>query len=346
MKYVVYSIILILLLTIPVSAIEIDPVQPPEDLRDLMPDTTGNFMEDVMYVLRSAFAVMQPRFTEGMRVCLRLICAVVLISVLQSFDGLGKQVAETVGIIAIAAMLLNTTNAMISFGADTIQQISQYAKLLLPVLTAALAAQGGVTASAALYAGTAMFDAVLSTAISVVLIPLVYVFLIFGILSAAFGDDLIARLKDFVKWVLTWCLKIILYVFTGYISITGVVSGAADQATLKATKLTISGMVPVVGGILSDASEAVVVGVSVAKNAAGIYGIVALLAIVIVPFLSIAVQSLLLKLTALVCDTIGNKKTTQLIETFSAAMGFLLAMTGTICLIQLISIVCFMKGMS
>ena len=135
-----------------------------------------------------------------------------------------------------------------------------------------------------------------------------------------------------------------MYIFTGYITITGVVSGSADQAALKAAKLTISGAVPVVGGILSDASEAVLVSAGVVKNAVGVYGLLAIAAIAMGPFLRIGVQYLLLKMTAAVCGVFGNKRTTELVGDFASAMGLLLAMTGAVCLILLISMVCFMKG--
>lgn len=80
-----------------------------------------------------------------------------------------------------------------------------------------------------------------------------------------------------VKNVVSWSLKTILTVFTTYMTVTGVVSGTTDAAALKATKVTISSVVPVVGGILSDASEAVLVSAGLMKNAAGIYGILAVL---------------------------------------------------------------------
>ena len=113
---------------------------------------------------------------------------------------------------------------------------------------------------------------------------------------------------------------------------------------MKATKMTIKSVVPVVGGILSDASETILVGAGVMKSAAGIYGIFAVLAICITPFLQIGMQYLLLKTTAAVCGIFGYKPAVSLIEDFSSGMGFVLAMTGTVCVLLLISIVCFMKG--
>ena len=143
---------------------------------------------------------------------------------------------------------------------------------------------------------------------------------------------------------MTWSLKLVLYVFTGYMGITKVVSGTADAAAVKAAKLTISGMVPVVGGLLSDASETILVSAGVMRSAAGVYGLLAILAICLGPFLRIGVQYLMLKLTAAACAVFGTKETAGLIQDFSAGMGMLLAMTGTMCLLLLISTVCFLKG--
>ena len=144
---------------------------------------------------------------------------------------------------------------------------------------------------------------------------------------------------------MTWGLKITLYLFTGYIGLTGVISGSTDAAALKATKITISSMVPVVGGILADASEAVLVSAELMKNAAGIYGILAIIAIFIAPFFEIGMQYLILKATAAVTKVFGVKYLSDLIGDFSSTMGLLLAMTGAVCLMLLISTICFMRSM-
>jgi stage III sporulation protein AE len=128
--------------------------------------------------------------------------------------------------------------------------------------------------------------------------------------------------------------------------VTGVVSGTTDAATVRATKLTMSGMVPVVGGILSEASEAVIVGAGVMKSAVGVYGLVALVAIWITPFIRIGVQYLLLKLTAALCEMFDLKGINGLVGAFSSAMGLLLGMTGAVCVLLLISVICFMRGVA
>lgn len=345
MKKILLILLLVSVMAVPVSAAEIEAPQVPDYAGELMPQDAKNFGEGLWYVVVTAVQQLRPELAQCGKICLQLIAAVMIMALIRGYEGKSKGIVDLVGVIAVSCMLLEPTGVLIHLGAETVEQISTYGKLLLPVMTAALAAQGGSTTSATLYTATALFDAVLSAAISGILIPMVYIFLCICVANAAFGEELLVRIQKFIQWLITWCLKTILYIFTGYISITGVITGTTDQAALKATKLTISGVVPVVGGILSDASEAILVSAGLIKNAAGVYGMLALLAIAVGPFLQIGVQYILLKMTSGICGIIGGGKISGLIDGFCTAMGFLLAMTGVVCVVQLVSTVCFMKGM-
>ena len=343
MSKLILAVALIFALAIPASAVEFTAPQVPEKGAELMPEDTGSFAAGLTELLRDAVLGLRPDLKEASKVS-RVIAAVMMVSLLQSFSGSVKTVANLVGATAIAAGLLLSANSLIRLGSQTVTEISEYGKLLLPVMTAAMAAQGGAASSTALYAGTAVFDSVLSSLISRMLGPMVYLFLALSAANSAIGENILGKLRDLVKNVVSWSLKTILTVFTTYMTVTGVVSGTTDAAALKATKVTISSVVPVVGGILSDASEAVLVSAGLMKNAAGIYGILAVLAVFLSPFLKIGVHYLILKLTAAVCGIFGEKGLTELIGDFSTAMGLLLAMTGSECLLLLISTVCFLKG--
>lgn len=344
MKRIVLMIMLVLLLAQPVSASQITAPVVPESGESVMPEDTGSFGDALWELVRNAVGTIRPDLKEAGATCTGIVGIVLILSVLQAVPGTSKSACELVGTVAIGVVLLQQTNALINLGTETVKDLSSYGTLLLPVMTAALAAQGGVTGAAALYTGTALFDSVLSKLISVILTPMIYVFLALSVANSAVEEDVLKQFRDFLKWLMVWVLKIILYVFTGYMGITGVVSGTTDAATLKAAKLTISGMVPVVGNILSDASEAVLVSAGVVKNTAGIYGLLAILAVCIGPFFRIGAHYLMLKASAAVCGVFGSKRITGLIGDFSTAMGLLLAMTGSVCLLLLISVVCFLKG--
>ncbi len=346
MTRLLWIMMLVMALSIQVSASGIVAPEVPDDVEQLLPSEREDFGNSVWHLLKKAAAQAQPQVASGLKICFRVLGSILILTLLCSFGGNSKSVAELAGVLVVACILLSNSNDMIEMGTNTVWRISQYGKLLLPVMTAALAAQGGSASATSMYAATTIFDTVLSSMVSSVLIPAVYIYIVLAILNAAMEDALLKKLKDLIKWGMTWFLKILLYVFTGYISITGIISGVADQTAVKATKLTISGMVPVVGGILSDAAETILVSANIAKSTVGTYGLLAIIAVTILPFLSIGVHYLLLKTTAAISSVFTSKTMAGLLEDFSAAMGLVLGMTGAVCLIQLISIVCFMKGMT
>ncbi len=346
MRRLIIIIALFLLVCVPVSAMEFTAPVVPDGVEQYMPEEQESFADGLWYIIKTALSTWRPEIADVTRICLSVIVAVLMMSILNSVSESSANVVRLTGAVVIGLLLLEPVNTMIRLGTGTVTSMSEYGKLLLPVMTAALAAQGGTSASAALYTGTVFFNTLLTTLISRIIVPAVFVYLCLSVANCAFEQDMLKRLRDLVKWAMTWCLKLVLYLFTGYIGITGVISGTVDKSVLKATKLTISGVVPVVGGILSDASETIIVSAGVMKNAAGIYGIFAILALCIGPFLQIAVPYLLLKLSGAVCGLFGYKPAVGLIQDFTTGMGTILAMTGTVCMLLLISMVCFMKGMA
>lgn len=345
MRKLILIVLLILITATPVMASDMDFTAPavPEAGKDLLPYEPETFSEGLQLILNEALPLIHPAFSEAAEACLYTAGIILLLSLVEIFSAKTSGIVRMIGALAISASLLNVSHAMIPLGQETVQELSNYGKLLLPVMTAALAAQGCAVTSGTLYAGTAFFDTILSNILIHVLIPGIYAFLALSISVCALGEGSLGKMKDTVKSVVTWMLKTFLYLFTGYMTITGAVSGSADAMAIKATKVTISGVVPVVGGILSDASEAVLVSAGIMKNAAGIYGVLAILAVIVGPFIRLGAQYILLKLTAALCAMFGSKQLCGLISDFSTAMGLILAMTAAVGIMLVISTVCFMK---
>lgn len=345
MRKALMMLTLIVLLAIQVSAVQYEAPPAPDSVADMVSEEADSFGEGLWNVIKACIGEFSPALSEAAEVCLRVTAAVLLTGLVSGFvTGSGAKAMSLACAVAVGGALLEPSAALIELGTETVRSLSEYGKLLLPVMTAALAAQGGVTASTGLYAATALFDSILSSAISGLMLPLIYLYLGVAVGNAALGEPILEKIKDFIKWLMTWILKIALYVFTGFLGITGVVSGTADAAALKAAKLTISGAVPVVGGILSDASEAVLVGAGLMRSSAGVYGLLTMAALFLAPFVRMGVQYILLKATGALCASFDRGSASTLIGDFTAAMGLILAMTATQTVLLMVSTVCFMKG--
>ena len=344
MRKLLFGLVFCFLFITPVRALELEAPSAPESAEEYMPEETSDIAAAFWQMVGKAVAAVRPDLKEAARVCLGLMASVLLISILQSYSEGVKNTAKLAGTAAIATTLLLSTNSMVTLGAGTVSEMCEYGKLLFPVMAAALSAQGGTATSAALYSATLAVIALISNLVQKLLVPMVYLFIGLSAANSATGEALLGRMKGLLKWVMSWCLKSVLTLFTTYMGLTGVISGTADAAAVKAAKAAISTAVPVVGGVLSNATETVLVSAGLMKNAAGIYGIFAVLAVFLEPFLRIGIQYLMLKLTAAVTGIFGCKEMTDLIGDFCDAMGLLLAMTGSVCLLMLISTVCFLKG--
>lgn len=346
MRKLLFVFSVIWLLAIPAAGLEITAPEVPDSGREMMPYNTDSFGDGLMEMARNAEGLLRSQWKSSVGSCYRILVLALFSTMVPILSERSRFAATLAGAISITGLMLSSANGMIRCASDAIREILEYGKLLCPVMTTALAAQGGITASSLLYAGTTAFIALLGTLVSRLMIPMVYLFLLFSVTYSSFGEEFLKKLADGVKGTLGWILKTLLMIFTTYMSITGVVSGTTDTAAVKAAKTTISTLVPVIGGILSDASESVLVSMGLVKNAAGIYGILAVSAVFLGPFVKLGLQYLLLKATGAVCSLFADKRISHLVEQFSTAMGLLLAMVASSGVLVLISTVCFMKGMN
>ena len=109
------------------------------------------------------------------------------------------------------------------------------------------------------------------------------------------------------------------------------------------SKSAISTAVPVVGGIISDATESVLAGAGLIKSSVGIFGMLGVLAICLTPFLHLAVQFLMYKLAAMLASAIGSESLIGLIDAIGSAFGLILGMVGACALLLLISVASFVS---
>lgn len=329
--------------------IDVRPVEEalPESASELMGKTSVGDHTDLWSGLKEILhkALGKVTLCDSLRLCALLLCVILLCSVTGSFsERFSGNCIAMVGAIGMTAVFAGSFHSMLELAVDALENMTDYSTCMLPVLATATAMSGSPTASAALYGGTILFSQLLMRLIRHFIVPLVYFYLLVAAAEAALQTDMLAEIRAFFGWLAEKSLRIVLYVFLGFMSVTGVISGATDAAAVKATKAAVSGMIPVVGGMISDASETLLASAGILRNSIGVFGMLAIVATCLLPFLRVGVHYLLLKMTAAVSGTIGQKPHVALMKHFSSAMGYLLAMCGSCALMLLISFVCFIKA--
>ena len=302
-----------------------------------------NFWEGVMALLQNAAGAAVEIFFGGIGQALRLLLIIVICHLVDAVcEERGKAAALIAGVLTLASICMADLNTLIGLGRSTMEALSDFTAVLNPVMAAASTASGSVAGAGMNYALTVFFSNVLVKLCSQLLIPAVYAYLALAVTDSVQQQERLKKLRELLGWGIELCLKAVVYAFTGCLAVTGILSGTTDAAKLKAAKLAISSMIPVVGGIISNATETVLSGAELLKGTIGTIGMLAILAIFLLPFLRMGISYLLLKIvTAL--SGIFVSRLSGLLEAVAKAMGYLLAMTGSSALICVLTCCCYLK---
>lgn len=350
MKRLIFFILALAVLTVPARAAEI-----PRDLTDALPETAGDLLEQVdvsgpeglssgigavlEWMDQEVGSILRQRIRGAALVLLAVVLCGAVDGFYQGVDG-GKVTVflPMAGALSVTLLTAGSLDSLMGLGAQTIEELSTFSKVLLPTLAAAAAASGAVTSATVQQVSTVFLADLLISLIDRLLMPLVYLYAGALASSAMLPENRLGALAEALKKVITWILTTVLLAFTVYLSVVRVVSGSADAAALKVAKAAISGVIPVVGSIISEASETVLAGAGMLKNTIGVFGMLGILAACAHPFLQLGIQYLLYKLTAFLAATVGAPSLCKLIDGLGGAFGLVLGMTGSCAFLLLISV--------
>lgn len=156
--------------------------------------------------------------------------------------------------------------------------------------------------------------------------------------GSSLSDKRLLAVAELIRTVCVRLLTAVLLAFTLYLTVSGIFTGTVDSARVRVAKTAISNVVPVVGGIIAEASETVLAGAGVLKGTVGMFGLLGVLALCAYPFLHLGIQYLLYKLTGFLASVVGSPELCALINGLGGAFGLVLGMVGSCALVLLVSI--------
>jgi stage III sporulation protein AE len=279
-------------------------------------------------------------FLSGLRDAALIVLIAVFCSIVTSSFGAEKaDYVVLAGVLAIAAVSVTSVNSFIGLGRQVLDELNVFSRMLLPTLAGAAASAGAITSAAAKYAATVLFMDVMITISKGIIMPLILAYIAVSIAEAATGGSSLAGASGLIKWLAKTILSIIVIAFVAYLGITGVITGTSDAVAIRAAKVTMQTVLPVIGSIIADASETVLAGASILRNAVGIFGMLAVLAICIIPFLRLGASYLLFKAAGGVAGAIADKRIGKLIDAVGTAFGLTMGVVGVAAMMLYISII-------
>lgn len=348
MRKWICGVFALFLLCLPVQAAEL-----PAELRDALPEEASRLLSDswnngetdlqqgLSGLGRNLGKKLSTVLQERLRSILGVLLAVLLCGTLESMEqgvGAPKGFVTAAGALTVSLLTAGSLESLIGLGEAAMEEMGVLSDALVPTLAFTVAGGGAVHTAAVQEVTTVFFADLLLRLIRSFLLPLVNLYI--GLLTAAaiLPEKVLRGLSDALRKLISWLLCGLLSLFTLYLSFAGALAASSDRTAVRLAKTAVSGALPVVGSILSDATETVLAGAAALRGSIGVFGALGVLAICAWPVLQLSIQYLLYKLAGFLAGTVGSSELSKLVDGLGGAFGLVLGMTGSCALLLLIAI--------
>lgn len=252
---------------------------------------------------------------------------IALISILTAAEGGNLSKSESLfslaECLAVGTVILVPLSECISSACSVIKLSNTFMLSLIPVLTALVAVSGNPTA--ALSCNTMIFTLaqIISSVAQSVISPFIRMFFSLNIVSSIAPEFGLNSLCNMLKKSATVLLGFAATVFSGLLTVKGVLAGAADTAVLRSAKFVSGSFIPVVGGAVSDALTSLAGSVSIAKNTVGAFGIIAVAVISLPSIIKISSWLICLNILSSAAEILGRKSASQFLSGIAAGASLL-----------------------
>lgn len=351
MKKAILLLLLLWALTVPAWGTEL-----PREVRDALPaaaeditehmDDSASFSEGLSLLWERACGYLTDALRESISGGVLLLAAAVLCALTEEcMDAAGGKVhfVPMAGALAVTLAAAGSVRTMMGLGQETVEELNTFSKALLPTLSAAVAASGGILSASVRQVATVFFVDLLLSLIRGLLLPLVYFYVAAAAADAMLPGRHLAGISTAIRKGTVWLLTGALALFTLYLTVSGAAAGSADTVTARLARGAV-GVLPVVGSILADAADTVLAGAGAVRNTVGVAGLLAVLAVCLLPLVRLGTQYLVYKAAAFLAGVLGAERLTGLIDALGGAFGLIFGMTGACGLLLLISILVGVGG--
>ena len=247
-----------------------------------------------------------------------------------------SQIIYFVQYILIVTLIMSNFTEMIKLVKETAEDLVGFINVLLPLLLTLMLYTGSITTSTILEPIILFAINLISNAIKNLLIPVVFIIVVFSIISKISEKVQIEKLSKFLRTGVVWVLGIVLTLFVGVVSLEGTLSSSVDGITAKTAKAAVSSVIPVVGKVLGDVVDSVLGCGVILKNAVGLVGVIVIIGICIMPIIKIGILSIIYSLSSAIIQPIADTKIVKLLEEMGGVFKILL---GILCAISVMLII-------
>ena len=254
-----------------------------------------------------------------------------------------SQIAYFVEYIVIITLVLNNFSDIINMVKESITNLVGFSNCLIPLLITLMLTTGSITSAGVIKPVLLFLINFIGNFITDFILPLVIIGTTLSIVSKITNQVRIDKLAKFLKSAGVWILGIIMTLFVTVLSLEGSITETVDGVTAKTAKAAVSTVIPVVGKILGDATDAVIGCAGILKNAVGFIGILVIIGICISPIIKLALLSFTYYIASCICQPIADEKVIGLLDSIGDTFKILLAIIFCITVMLIVGLTIVIK---
>ncbi len=310
-----------------------------EYLENIIPDfemTSMDFYEDVLkgnwvleptllweYVKESIFGDLGELKILLISILVLFILSSVMTSVMEAFrSGGAARMVRFFFLLSLMGVLLSAFQRVMTISIDAMSNMLGFMKVALPVYMMTVATAGAGLTAMLFYKMLLGVLCLVEGAVVSNLVPIIEAYMMLGILEAIEGEDRFRSLKQLIKKGILGFMKLMILVVNGSGLIQLIVTPVIDKANLSVAQKT-AGAIPGIGDIAQAASGIAVTSAVVIKNSLGVFIMVIIVVILIIPVLQMFAILATMKVGCALGDMCGEKRLISCTESISDA-GFML----------------------
>ena len=255
-----------------------------------------------------------------------------------------QEILELSGCAVVSLLLAGGVDSMVKECFSSLVALNDYARVALPAVYTAAAAGGAVASASARYASACFALDLMMSAAEKLLLPVISALIAMSVCAAVFDNAMLRATINGAKKLAALMMSGMTIALTAMLSVTGLVSSAADAAAIRAAKTVISASLPIVGGIMANAASSVFAAADLVKNSAGAFGMVAVCALCLAPFAALAVRRFFFGVIAAAADMTASGRIARLFHDMSAVLTLLLGLLGSFALMLFFSVAAALRS--
>lgn len=219
--------------------------------------------------------------------------------------------AYSVCFVFLSVIALTAFYHALQIAASTIDSMVTFMEALLPLMITLLAGVGALTTASLFSPLMLIVIGTISTMVKGVVFPLLMISAGLECTNYIADKYKLSNLTALLKQGSMMFLGFMMVLFIGIITIQGVTGGVADGLTLRTAKFATASFIPVVGKVFADTVELAMGAALLIKNSIGIFGVIVILTICLLPIIKMFSLVLIIKVTGALIQPMGDERMAQ-----------------------------------